>query len=52
MLAARAIENGAWVVAADKVGVEAGTIVYAGRSGVVDPAGRWRVQAPFDSRIP
>ena len=48
MLAARAIENGAWVVAADKVGVEAGTIVYAGRSGVVDPAGRWRVRAPSD----
>ena len=48
MLAARAIENGAWVVAADKVGVEAGTIVYAGRSGVVDPAGGWRVQAPSD----
>ena len=48
MLAARAIENGAWIAAADKVGVEAGTIVYAGRSGVVDPAGRWRVQAPSD----
>ena len=48
MLAARAIENGAWVVAADKVGVEAGTVVYAGRSGVVDPAGRWRVQGPSD----
>ena len=49
MLAARAIENGAWVAAADKVGVEAGSIVYAGRSGVVDPSGRWRVQAPSDS---
>ena len=48
MLAARAIENGAWVVAADKVGVEAGSIVYAGRSGVVDPSGRWRAQAPSD----
>ncbi len=48
MLAARAIENGAWVVAADKVGVEAGTVVYAGRSGVIDPAGRWRVQGPAD----
>ncbi|MXZ62167.1 MAG: hypothetical protein F4Y98_00765, partial [Chloroflexi bacterium] len=48
MLAARAIENGAWVVAADKVGVEADTVVYAGRSGVVDPAGRWRAQAPSD----
>lgn len=46
MLAARAIENGAWVVAADKVGVEAGTVVYPGRSGVVDPTGRWRAQAP------
>lgn len=48
MLAARAIENGAWVVAADKVGVEAGSILYAGRSGVVDPTGRWRAQAPSD----
>jgi predicted amidohydrolase len=48
MLAARAIENGAWIVAADKVGTEAGTVVYAGRSGVVDPSGRWRVQAPSD----
>lgn len=48
MLAARAIENGAWIAAADKVGVEAGSIVYAGRSGVVDPLGRWRVQAPSD----
>ena len=46
MLAARAIENGVWIAAADKVGTEAGTIVYAGRSGVVDPQGRWRVQAP------
>ena len=49
MLAARAIENGAWIAAADKVGVEADSIVYAGRSGVVDPSGRWRVQAPSDS---
>ena len=48
MLAARAIENGAWIAAADKVGVEADSIVYAGRSGVVDPSGRWRVQAPSD----
>ena len=48
MLAARAIENGAWIVVADKVGTEAGSIVYAGRSGVVDPRGRWRVQAPSD----
>lgn len=45
---ARAIENGAWIAAADKVGVEANSIVYAGRSGVVAPDGRWVVQAPPD----
>ena len=45
---ARAIENGTWVVAADKTGTEAGSIVYAGRSGVVDPQGRWVAQAPSD----
>lgn len=50
MLAARAIENGVWVVAADKVGVEAGSVAYAGRSGVVDPTGRWRAQAPSDEQ--
>jgi predicted amidohydrolase len=48
LLPARAIENGTWIVAADKCGVEAGTIVYAGRSGVCDPSGRWVVQAPAD----
>ena len=48
MAPARAIENGTWIVAADKVGVEAGSIVYAGRSGVIDPRGRWVVQAPPD----
>lgn len=44
----RAIENGAWIVAANKVGVEAGTIVYAGRSGVVNPRGEWVAQGPSD----
>ncbi len=48
LLPARAIENGVWIVAADKVGVEAGTLVYAGRSGVVNPRGEWVVQAPSD----
>ena len=48
LMPARAIENGAWVLSAGKVGVEAGSIVYAGRSGVIDPAGRWVVQAPAD----
>ena len=48
LMAARAIENGAWVVAADKVGVEADTLVYAGRSGVIRPDGAWQVQASAD----
>jgi predicted amidohydrolase len=48
LVPARAIENGTWVVAADKCGVEAGTLVYAGRSGVCDPSGRWVAQAPAD----
>lgn len=43
---ARAIESGAWVVCAAKVGVEAGSIVYAGQSGVIDPRGEWVVRAP------
>ncbi len=46
LMPARAIENGVWIVAADKVGVEAGSLVYAGRSGVIDPRGEWVVQAP------
>ena len=40
MMSARAIENGVWVVAAGKVGMEAGSIVYCGRSCVIDPRGR------------
>lgn len=48
LVPARAIENRTWIVAADKCGVEAGTIVYAGRSGVCDPSGQWVVQAPAD----
>ena len=48
LMPARAIENGVWVVAADKVGMEAGSLVYAGRSGVIDPRGEWVVQAPAD----
>jgi predicted amidohydrolase len=41
----RAFENGAWVCAADKWGPEAGTIVYAGHSCVIDPAGEIRTFA-------
>lgn len=44
----RAIENGVWIIAADKVGMEAGSLVYSGRSGVIDPNGTWVVQAPSD----
>jgi predicted amidohydrolase len=39
MMQVRAFENGVWVAAADKWGVEAGSIVYAGRSCVIDPEG-------------
>jgi predicted amidohydrolase len=48
MMPVRALENGAWVVAADKWGQEAGTIGYAGRSCVIDPAGVMRACAPPD----
>jgi predicted amidohydrolase len=46
LMPVRAFENNAWVAAADKWGVEDGTIVYAGRSTVIDPAGATRVCAP------
>ena len=46
MMPVRAFENGVWVAAADKWGVEAGSIVYAGRSTVIDPLGQARVCAP------
>ena len=48
LMRARAIENGVWVVAADKVGTEAGSLVYAGLSGVIDPHGEWVAQGPSD----
>jgi predicted amidohydrolase len=35
----RAAENGVWIVCADKFGVEAESIVYAGRSCVIDDRG-------------
>lgn len=47
MVPVRAIENGAWVAVANKVGIEAETIVYCGRSCVIAPDGRrrrWRVR--------
>ena len=48
LMPVRALENGVWVVAADKVGVEADSLVYTGRSGVIDPQGRWVVQGSPD----
>ena len=46
LMPTRAFENSAWVAAADKWGTEDGTIVYAGRSCVIDPLGVSRASAP------
>lgn len=46
LMPARAFENGVWVAAADKWGPEGNTLVYAGRSCVIDPQGNSRVDAP------
>lgn len=48
LMPVRAFENGVWVAAADKWGPEDGTIIYAGRSCVIDPEGTVRVCAPSD----
>lgn len=45
MLAARARENGVWIAAANKVGLEAGSVLYCGRSGVFAPDGSVAAQA-------
>lgn len=44
----RARENGVWVLAADKHGVEAQSIIYAGRSAVIGPDGVTRLCGPTD----
>ncbi len=49
LMPVRAYENGVWVVASDKWGVENGSIVYAGRSCIVDPTGTTRASAPSDA---
>ena len=41
LMQARAIENGIWIAAADKVGVEAESIVYCGGSCIIDPRGAY-----------
>lgn len=48
LMPVRARENGVWVLAADKFGPEGDTLVYAGRSSVIDPMGVSRVCAPAD----
>ncbi len=42
LLPARALENGLWIAWANKVGVEAESILYCGRSGLVGPDGTYR----------
>jgi predicted amidohydrolase len=44
LMQTRALENGVWIAAADKVGVEAQSIVYCGGSCVIDPNGRYVAQ--------
>ena len=39
LMRTRAAENGVWIACADKSGVEAESIVYAGRSCFIDPRG-------------
>lgn len=39
LMPARAAENGVWVACCDKFGIEAESIVYAGRSRFIDPMG-------------
>lgn len=46
LMPVRAFENGVWVAAADKWGPEDETLIYAGRSTIIDPTGATRVCAP------
>ncbi len=39
MLPVRALENRVWLIVADKVGLEAGTVLHCGRSCVINPDG-------------
>ncbi len=45
MIPTRAIENGTWIAVANKVGVEAESVVYCGRSCIVSPQGQTVVAA-------
>lgn len=48
LIPVRAAENGAWFLCANKVGREADTVVYCGRSTVASPAGETVVEASPD----
>lgn len=48
MMPVRAAENGVWVVCANKVGREADSVVYCGRSIVVSPSGQVMREASSD----
>jgi len=48
MLPARAMENGVWIAVANKVGMEAGSVLYCGRSGVIAPDGQYRAMGSPD----
>jgi 5-aminopentanamidase len=52
MLSVRALENRTFLVMADKAGVEADTVTYAGRSCVISPSGEILVEAsPYEEEI-
>lgn len=48
MLPARAMENGVWLLVANKVGLEASSVLYCGGSCVIGPDGKKRAQASPD----
>jgi predicted amidohydrolase len=48
MLPTRALENGVWLVMADKVGIEADSVLYAGRSCIISPDGEVIASASSD----
>lgn len=48
LMSVRAFENGVWIAAADKVGMERGALVYAGRSCVIAPDGSVAAMASSD----
>lgn len=48
MLSTRALENNLWLVMADKVGIEARTVTYSGRSCIISPTGNFIAEASPD----